>query len=125
MSLRIHMMSGTNFLIIQCSYHHHCGAARMAISCGLHQITSPVFQPQFIMPRVGADTIILLPPPEHQLDLADRIMTFWNVYVRDKQCAVMSGYAPALNEIPDGVVTVLPRPVEEYESVSRYSSLRP
>lgn len=94
----------------------------MALSCGLHQIVSPVFDPnaQPTLPPAltGQDKTILLPPPANQIELADRIMCFWGIYLRDKVASIVTGFPPALNEDQDGIIAVLPRPAAEYETVS-------
>ncbi|KIO21947.1 hypothetical protein M407DRAFT_28503 [Tulasnella calospora MUT 4182] len=101
-------------------YHHQCGASRMALSCGLHQIVSPIFdlsvQPTLPPALAGQEKTILLPPPANQIELADRIMCFWGIYLRDKVASVVTGFPPALNEDQDGIVAVLPRPAAEYET---------
>ncbi|KAG8939192.1 hypothetical protein FRC04_006832 [Tulasnella sp. 424] len=101
-------------------YHHQCGASRMALSCGLHQIVSPIFDPnaQPTLPPAltGQDKTILLPPPANQIDLAERIMCFWGIYLRDKVASIVTGFPPALNEDQDGIIAVLPRPAAEYET---------
>lgn len=99
----------------------------MALSCGLHQIVSPIFDPNVeptLPPALaGQEKTILLPPPANQIELADRIMCFWGIYLRDKVASIVTGSPTALNEDQDGIIAVLPRPAAEYETVNSNCSL--
>ncbi|KAG8901993.1 hypothetical protein FRB99_004977 [Tulasnella sp. 403] len=94
-------------------YHQHCGAARLAISCGLHRIPSGRYQAGWL-PSVG-EAVYLLDAPRNQEELTDRVMTFWNVYMWDKCGSILTGFASGFDEVADRVITPLPRPIEEYE----------
>lgn len=93
----------------------HCGTARFAISCGLHRISSPVFQtPPNIVPPA------LLPPVKDQLELAERIYVWWQVYMADKMVAILTGLIGALpsqSHKDEQIETVFPRDFEDYEKV--------
>ncbi|KAG8901291.1 hypothetical protein FRC01_009887 [Tulasnella sp. 417] len=101
-------------------HYHQSGASRLALSCGLHQIVSPIFDPDVQPPLppalAGQEMTILLPPPANQIELADRIMCFWGIYLRDKVASIVTGSPPGLNEEQDGIIAVLPRPAAEYET---------
>lgn len=102
-------------------YHVHCGAARFALSCGLHRITSPVFRPDVPLPPT--QNAVLLPPPASQIDLGERIMTFWMIYVADKMFSIHAGFASALPSEYDqreAIETCFPRDMEDFETVSSF-----
>ncbi|KAG8928863.1 hypothetical protein FRC01_005257 [Tulasnella sp. 417] len=101
-------------------YHIHCGAARLALSCGLHRIESHVFDEitRGRAPLAGGPSIMLLKPPANQIDLAERITTFWMIYLCDKMSSVCAGFIGALPDegsAIDAIRTVFPRRIEEYE----------
>ncbi|KAG9006198.1 hypothetical protein FRB90_010019 [Tulasnella sp. 427] len=97
-------------------YHHHSGAARLAMACGLHRIYSPVFPPHVQDPlATSPDAVMLLRPISTQMEVADRIFTFWNMFVQDQIYSVVHGFAPALDERLQEIITPLPRPLVEYE----------
>lgn len=52
------------------------------------------------------------------MEVADRIFTFWNTFVRDQIYSIVHGFAPALDERLEDIRTPLPRPLVEYEQVS-------
>ncbi|KAG8903751.1 hypothetical protein FRB99_002809 [Tulasnella sp. 403] len=95
-------------------YHHVSSAARLAVSCGLHRIQSPVFQPNVPQPRGSSSHITLLDPPRSQMELFDRISTFWLIYCWEKFGVGIGGFVAAL--LNDEIITPLPRATEEYES---------
>ncbi|KAG9032381.1 hypothetical protein FS837_002745 [Tulasnella sp. UAMH 9824] len=102
-------------------YHIHCGAARLALSCGLHRIESHVFEEYLrgSVPLTGGTSIMLLKAPKNQVDLAERITTFWMIYLCDKMSSVCAGFVGALPDegsAIDAIRTVFPRPIEEYEA---------
>nr|XP_019009262.1 uncharacterized protein I206_05910 [Kwoniella pini CBS 10737]OCF48043.1 hypothetical protein I206_05910 [Kwoniella pini CBS 10737] len=94
-------------------------AARLAISCGLHQIPSSVYKPP-TGPNVNADLAgmmrhrsFVLPPPKDAIDLGERIWVFWSIYTTDRCGSISTQWPPA---IPDDIVTTpFPRPLHEYE----------
>ncbi|KAG8945806.1 hypothetical protein FRC04_012253 [Tulasnella sp. 424] len=49
------------------------------------------------------------------MEVADRIFTFWNTFVRDQIYSIVHGFAPALDERLEDIRTPLPRPLVEYE----------
>lgn len=101
-------------------YHIHAGAAHLTLSCGLHRLSSQVFSadsaPGVQFAGLGA---VLLPPPTNQLEVAERITTFWMIYFCDKMSSICAGFFGALPGEGDGVdaiTTVFPRRFEEHES---------
>ncbi|KAG8897174.1 hypothetical protein FRB99_008387, partial [Tulasnella sp. 403] len=94
-------------------YHQQCGATRLAISCGLHRIKTPIYDSNTILTQ--SPRTVLLEPPKSQVELTDRIMTWWKIYLWDKIGVIFTGFVSAVNEGPDDIVTPLPRPIEEYE----------
>ncbi|KAG8945412.1 Pre-rRNA-processing protein fhl1 [Tulasnella sp. 424] len=58
----------------------------------------------------------LLPPPANQLDLGDRILIFWSIYSRDKASSIITGFASAIDDVHEDIITPLPRPPLEYET---------
>ncbi|KAG8913193.1 hypothetical protein FRC00_002862 [Tulasnella sp. 408] len=58
----------------------------------------------------------LIPPPRNQLELGDRILTFWSIYSRDKASSIITGFASAIDDVHDDIITPLPRSPREYET---------
>nr|XP_018260194.1 uncharacterized protein I303_07111 [Kwoniella dejecticola CBS 10117]OBR82352.1 hypothetical protein I303_07111 [Kwoniella dejecticola CBS 10117] len=94
-------------------------AARLAISCGLHQIPSSVYKPP-TGPNVNADLAgmmrhrsFVLPPPKDAIDLGERIWCFWSIYITDRCGSISTQWPPAIAD--DVVTTPFPRPLHEYE----------
>ncbi|CAK9783250.1 hypothetical protein CC85DRAFT_281995 [Cutaneotrichosporon oleaginosum] len=96
-------------------------AARLAFSCGLHQIPSSVFQPSRIPTDPNRGRLLgvmrsrawLLFPPKDAIELGERIWAFWNIYIVDRTGAIGSQQPPS---IPDYEVrTPFPKPLYEYE----------
>ncbi|ORY27795.1 hypothetical protein BCR39DRAFT_537261 [Naematelia encephala] len=90
---------------------------KLAQACGLHRIQTSVWAP----PPPQAHPIVhftmraggyLLGPPEDQLDLAERIYTFWTVYEVDQCTAVASLFEPTFRS--DDIITPLPRAFDFY-----------
>ncbi|KAG9000062.1 hypothetical protein FRB90_011879 [Tulasnella sp. 427] len=102
-------------------YHVHCGAARLALSCGLHRLESQVLRDDSSgrLPSTGPPGVVLLNPPQNQIELADRITTFWMIYLCDKMASVCAGFVGALPDegsTVDAIRTVFPRRIAEYEA---------
>ncbi|KIO21922.1 hypothetical protein M407DRAFT_79749 [Tulasnella calospora MUT 4182] len=101
-------------------YHVHCGAARFALSCGLHRLTSFIFNSP-VYTNSNPSNIVLLQPPANGIELGERISTFWMIYMCDKLSSVVAGFVCALpseSDAVDSVETVFPRMMDEYELVS-------
>ncbi|KIO33566.1 hypothetical protein M407DRAFT_3889 [Tulasnella calospora MUT 4182] len=67
----------------------------------------------------GSSSAVLLAPPTNQLEVAERIKTFWMVYFCDKMSSICAGFLGALpgeGDALDAITTVFPRRFEEYES---------
>ncbi|KAG9030317.1 hypothetical protein FS837_003311, partial [Tulasnella sp. UAMH 9824] len=98
-------------------YHVHCGAARFALSCGLHRLTSFIFNNP-VYTNSNPTHIVLLQPPASGVELGERISTFWMIYMCDKLSSVVAGFVCALpseSDPVDAVETVFPRMMDEYE----------
>ncbi|WWC95459.1 hypothetical protein V866_002323 [Kwoniella sp. B9012] len=94
-------------------------AARLAVSCGLHQIPSSVFKPSNL-PHLNADLVgmmrhrsYVLPPPKDAIELGERIWCFWSIYVTDRCGSISTQWPPAISD--EVVTTPFPRPLHEYE----------
>ncbi|KIO21426.1 hypothetical protein M407DRAFT_125905 [Tulasnella calospora MUT 4182] len=96
------------------AFHQHAGASRLALSCGLHQIRSPVYSTNHV--TADGPGPQLIPPPTNQLELGDRILIFWSIYSRDKASSIITGFASAIDDVHDDIITPLPRPPSEYET---------
>jgi hypothetical protein len=102
-------------------YHMHSGTARLALGCGLHQVV-PVAHQSAAMVLSASTRVTLLSPPEDQIELAERVFTWWQIFIRDKYCTIVTGFATCLptddTVLMDRIETGFPREMEEYETVS-------
>lgn len=84
-------------------YYHSSTAARLAVSLGLHQIRpedwyqlqsdiSAAAQPAFISFKPS----LQLPVPRDATEYAERVATFWQVFLVDRAWSVASGLPAAL-----------------------------
>ncbi|OCF77881.1 hypothetical protein I204_01884 [Kwoniella mangroviensis CBS 8886] len=94
-------------------------AARLAVSCGLHQIPSSVFKASNL-PQLNADLVgmmrhrsYVLPPPKDATELGERIWCFWSIYITDRCGSISTQWPPAISD--EVVTTPFPRPLHEYE----------
>ncbi|OCF34322.1 hypothetical protein I316_03836 [Kwoniella heveanensis BCC8398] len=94
-------------------------AARLALSCGLHQIRSSVWKPSSILME-NADLIgmmrhrsYVIPAAKDAVEHGERIWTFWSIYTTDRCGSISTQWPPAIND--DDVCTPFPRPLHEYE----------
>ncbi|KDQ16052.1 hypothetical protein BOTBODRAFT_266530 [Botryobasidium botryosum FD-172 SS1] len=96
-------------------HFHTSAAARFAIGCGLHKIT----------PR-NPSILGLLDPPRDNIELGDRIHTFWFLFIVDRGGSLWCGLPQSLTD--KEIDTAWPRPVEDYEKGNpwgeRYTSVR-
>jgi len=96
-----------------------------AISCGLHRITSVVYQEP---PESASYEGSLLGPPMDQIDLGDRILAFWAVFTLDKTCAVVTGLPSSLptddSDLQGRIETPWPRTVRDYAEVCKRALFR-
>ncbi|KDQ16049.1 hypothetical protein BOTBODRAFT_31130 [Botryobasidium botryosum FD-172 SS1] len=95
--------------------HFHASAAMsFAMACGLHKIT-----PQ------NPSNPSLLNPPKDDIELGDRIHTFWFLLIADRGGSLWCGLPQSLAD--EEIETAWPRPVEDYEKGNiwggEYSSL--
>ncbi|EIW71404.1 hypothetical protein TREMEDRAFT_60335 [Tremella mesenterica DSM 1558] len=95
-------------------------AARLAISCGLHQIPSSVFRPSPVPRDQRGDLVSImrhrsyaLPPPQDAIDLGERIWAFWSIYIVDRCGSIASQWPPAIQD--ESVTTPYPKPLHDYE----------
>lgn len=108
-------------------YYHSTSACRLAVALGLHQIRTPVWQAQGTYEAVStawngsSGGFVPLAPPKHQVELGERILAFWHVFVVDRCWSVATGLPLSL---PDDdhpqlqISTVWPRSIYDYETVS-------
>ncbi|ODN84983.1 hypothetical protein L202_00828 [Cryptococcus amylolentus CBS 6039] len=94
-------------------------AARLAISCGLHQIKGSVWRATKV-PPMRADLAglmrhrsYILAPPKDAVEHGERIWAFWSVFVTDRCGSIATQWYPSLTD--DMVTTPFPRPIHEYE----------
>lgn len=73
-------------------YHHHSGAARLAVACGLH--LNPFRKDGPASESANA----ILSPTSDPLEAIDRIFVFLTLYYQDKIYAIIFGFASALDE---------------------------
>lgn len=113
-------------------HHQTAGASRFAVSCGLHQIVSPVLednQPESSRsirasaPWSVSDMSVrrpgsMLTPPRNGLELGQRIIVFWQTYLLDKLGSAVTSLPGSLPDEADPLTEILtawPRTLEEYE----------
>ncbi|KAG8930482.1 hypothetical protein FRC01_002711 [Tulasnella sp. 417] len=103
-------------------------AARFAITCNLHRISSPVwkppptvkkgysFSPTSSCPNLsgGVDLTPLIPPPIDGVDVGERINLFWMIVLVDHSTSLITGLPTSIDF--DNIQTVWPRAIEDYES---------
>ncbi|KAG8854196.1 ER membrane glycoprotein subunit of the GPI transamidase complex-like protein [Tulasnella sp. 330] len=89
-----------------------------AVSCGLNHITSHVFRVDGdAQPTSPSGSSFLLGPPVSQIDVGERISTFWNIFVWDKVASIFTGFLSAMpseGNFMDTIDTVFPRTLEQY-----------
>ncbi|WVN87511.1 uncharacterized protein L203_102693 [Cryptococcus depauperatus CBS 7841] len=94
-------------------------AARLAISCGLHQIRSSVWKPNLVpeaaaeMARLIRAQSYVLPPSKDAVEHGERIWAFWSLYITDRCGSISTQWTPAITD--DVITTPFPRPLQEYE----------
>ncbi|OXH37554.1 hypothetical protein J008_02158 [Cryptococcus neoformans] len=96
-------------------------AARLAVSCGLHQIQSSVWKSNNNKAQeVAADLgglmrrrSYILPPPVDAVEHGERIWAFWSIFVVDRCGSISTQWVPAIPD--DAIITPFPRPLHEYE----------
>lgn len=103
-------------------------AARFAITCNLHKMSSPVwkppptvkkgdpFSPSSSSPNLsgGVELTPLLPPPIDGVDVGERINMFWMIVLVDHSASLITGLPTSIDF--DNIQTVWPRAIEDYES---------
>ncbi|WRT69797.1 uncharacterized protein IL334_006788 [Kwoniella shivajii] len=94
-------------------------AARLAVSCGLHQIPSSVFKPP-TQTGLNADLVgmmrhrsYVLPPAVDAIEHGERIWAFWSIYATDRCGSISTQWPPAIAD--EVITTPFPRPLHEYE----------
>ncbi|KAG8985452.1 hypothetical protein FRB93_005838 [Tulasnella sp. JGI-2019a] len=99
-------------------YHANCGGANFAVSCNLHGITSHVFRAN-AQDMPASSGSYLIGQPVSQIDLGERILTFWSIFVWDKVSSIVTGFLSAMpseGNFIDTIETVFPKTLEEYAS---------
>ncbi|KAG8928864.1 hypothetical protein FRC01_005258 [Tulasnella sp. 417] len=94
----------------------------------LQDMTGQWWEPEELSPAIrdylpaytntSPTNIVLLQPPANVVELAERISTFWMIYMCDKLSSVVAGFVCALpseSDAVDAVETVFPRMMDEYE----------
>ncbi|TDL20139.1 hypothetical protein BD410DRAFT_899724 [Rickenella mellea] len=104
-------------------YYHASSAARLAVTLGLHQIRTPVWNAR---DGFAADAwqgfpcgTVPVPPPKDALELGERIHAFWQVFVVDRCWSVATGLPSSL---PDDdhpqlhISTVWPNSISDFQN---------
>lgn len=99
------------------AYQQISHSTTMVVSCGLHKIASSVWHPA---PHLEDPEQFLL-HPVNNVDLGERIHTFWQTVTLDKVIAMVVGHP---SHLPNGphvdpaylITTPWPRLIQEYES---------
>ncbi|KDQ18559.1 hypothetical protein BOTBODRAFT_515310 [Botryobasidium botryosum FD-172 SS1] len=85
------------------SYYLVCATARFAIGCGLHEIASPVWREAGAaqVPSTFGDGQAtggngVLAAPFDSIDLGERIMTFWQLWIIDRSISMATSLPPAI-----------------------------
>lgn len=110
--------------LVSSRHMHHSPSSppRIAVSCGLHQLSSIDLRPQ----SPGSRAPPLLPPPTDYLSLGERIHAFWAIHGLDRTLVAVSGLPSAFGD--DGsahvdgcerITTLWPRPLGDYQSPVR------
>lgn len=105
--------------------HHNSAAVRFAMSCGLHQISSPVWRgseyattatgsapwqvTSMSLRRAGS----MLDPPRDPIELYELINIFWLTFITDRAGSLGTGLPHAIKD--SEITTVFPRPLKEFE----------
>ncbi|CAE6384828.1 unnamed protein product [Rhizoctonia solani] len=105
--------------------HHNSAAVRFAMSCGLHQISSPVWRgseyattatgsapwqvTSMSLRRAGS----MLDPPRDPIELYELINIFWLTFITDRAGSLGTGLPHAIKDTE--ITTVFPRPLKEFE----------
>ncbi|QRW15432.1 Fungal Zn(2)-Cys(6) binuclear cluster domain [Ceratobasidium sp. AG-Ba] len=97
------------------AYHQIIQITRFSLDCNLHKITSPVWRPD--MPTGPGR---LLPEPSDAIELGERILAFWAVFVLDQRICLIMGLPSAFSKGDDldtrsRIDTVWPESLYDYE----------
>ena len=96
----------------------HCGTARFALACGLHQLVPPAFRSAETA-LTASSGVSLLAPTDDAIELAERIFTWWQIYIRDKHSTTVAGFVSCLptdDAHPlERIETGFPRGMDDYE----------
>ncbi|KAF8602781.1 hypothetical protein BDV93DRAFT_557254 [Ceratobasidium sp. AG-I] len=107
------------------AYHQIIQTARFSMDCNLHKILTPIWHPG----TPGG----ILPPPGDAIELGERILAFWSIFVLDQRCCVIMGLPSSFSkgdELDTGsrIDTVWPSTICDYEegnvSDSEFMTLR-
>ncbi|KAG9049083.1 hypothetical protein FS837_011211 [Tulasnella sp. UAMH 9824] len=99
------------------AYQQIYESVKVVLSCGMHQIASPVWRPASHPEELER----LLDHPVDNVDLGERIHTFWQTVTLDKVIAMVVGHPSHLSNGPHAdpayrIITPWPRLIQEYES---------
>jgi hypothetical protein len=86
-------------------YRHAFSAIRLAVGLGLHQILSS--DVNSIMNYYQPAPVIPIPPPSDAVELGDRIMAFWQVFMVDRCWSAANGLPLALPNKEDAQSKIL------------------
>lgn len=99
------------------SGRHHEGwclgglAVRVAVSCGLHRISSMTLRPPPPRNPFLRNQHFLLPPPEDAVELGERIHAFWAAFSIDRAGALATGYPSGMHD--EDIKTPFHRPLAD------------
>lgn len=99
------------------SGRHHEGwclgglAVRVALSCGLHRISSMTLRPPPPRNPFLRNQHFLLPPPEDAVELGERIHAFWAAFSIDRCGALATGYPSGMHD--EDIKTPFHRPLAD------------
>ncbi|KAG8694505.1 hypothetical protein FRC08_008444 [Ceratobasidium sp. 394] len=97
------------------AYHQIIQITRFSLDCNLHKITSPIWRPGMPTGPGG-----LLPPPTDTIELGERILAFWAVFMLDQRICLITGLPSSFSKGDDldtrsRIDTVWPVSMCDYE----------
>ncbi|CAE6440814.1 unnamed protein product [Rhizoctonia solani] len=96
------------------AYHQIIQTVSFCMNCSFHKINSAVWRPMMSSGPSG-----LLPPPLDGVELGERILAFWAVFMLDQKCFIR-GFPSSFNKADEldtrgRIDTVWPNSIAEYE----------
>ncbi|KAG8790289.1 hypothetical protein FRC12_012242 [Ceratobasidium sp. 428] len=97
------------------AYHQIIQITRFSLDCNLHKITSPIWRPDMPTGPGG-----LLPPPVDAIELGERILAFWAVFMLDQRICLITSLPSSFSKGDDldtrsRIDTVWPVSIFDYE----------